>query len=56
MHRGIDGCLHSALFCVLESTKIQKSAAAANCCHCSWPRGCENQPNDLGSNASVCRL
>ena len=29
------GCLHSALVCVLESTKIRESAAAANCC-CSF--------------------
>ena len=35
------GCLHSALVCVLESTKIQESAAVANCCQCQWPRVCE---------------
>jgi len=49
-------CLHSALVCVLESTTIQESAAAANCCHCQWPRGCENQPDDLGWLAHACRL
>jgi len=34
MHRGFDGCLHSALVCVLESMKIQESAAATDCCQC----------------------
>jgi len=42
------GCLHSALVCVLESMKIEESAAAANCYHCQLPRGCESQPDDLG--------
>jgi len=41
------GCLHSALVCVLESIKIQESAAAASC-PCQWARGWESQPNDLG--------
>jgi len=50
------GCLHSALVCVLESTKIQESAATANYNHCQWPRGYESQPDDLGWLASVCRL
>jgi len=50
------GCLHSALVCVFESIKIQESTAAANCCHCQRPRGCESQPDDLGCLASVCRL
>ena len=36
--------------------KIQESAAAANCCHCQWPQGCESRPDDLGWVASVCIL
>ena len=55
MHRGIDGmfAFSSGLVCVLESTKIQESAAVAHCCHCQWPQGCGSQPDDLGWLASV---
>jgi len=48
------GCLHSALICVLDSTTIQESAAAANCCHCQWPWGCENQPDGVGWLVHAC--
>jgi len=48
------GCLHSALACILEPTKIEESAAPAYCCHCQWPRSYENQPTDLGCLAYAC--
>jgi len=50
------GYLHSVLVCVLESMKIQESAAAVNCHHYQWPRGCESQPDDLGWLARACKL
>ena len=42
----------------LDSTLVlfQESAAAANCCNCQWPRGCESEPYDEDWLASVCIL
>ena len=40
-------CLHWALSCVLESTKLRIGSCRQHWCHYQWPCGCANQRDDL---------